>query len=682
MSAAQEAARRYIRCGLAVVPVPASEKNPNRRGWQNERWTLEDVPRCWSNGQNVGLLTGEPSGGLVDVDLDCPEAIGLAHAFLPETPMVGGRESAPHSHHWFIAPGIESAAFKDTDGTVLVEIRADGRQTLVSPSVHPSGESYVWHGNSEPTEADPAELTRRIRELATATLLSRHVPPVGGRHSYALAVAGYLLRSGRLDQDTVLKVLKAAWYAAHADTAEALRDLEGIVRDTAEKIERGEPVTGGPTLEETAPGVVKLLSKWWGWGREAGPERDGPRSLEWPELDDKALHGLAGEIVRTILPHTEADKVALLISLLAAVGNAMGRGAYMRVGADRHFLNLNVGLVGETSKARKGMSWNSNQDLLHATDPFWAEDRIMGGLSSGEGLIYAVRDRRMGENRDGEPIVLDEGVSDKRLMIVEGEFAGPLKVATREGNTLSVLMRQAWDGNKLATLTKNSPLKATDAHVSIVGHITKNELLKQLSETDVNNGFANRFIWLLVRRSKVLPFGGEWHTVDVAPLVRRLTAAVEFGKEHREMRWGETARDLWKTKYAELSEGKPGLFGAATNRAEAQTLRLATLYAVLDKSVTIERPHLDAALTLWQYAEDSARYIFGDVTGDGVADRIVAALEEKPDGLTRTDFRDLFGRNKSRDRIGQALDLLERLGRVRCERTQTGGRPVERWYLA
>jgi len=383
--------------------------------------------------------------------------------------------------------------------------------------------------------------------------------------------------------------------------------------------------------------------------------------------------------VGAIEPHSEADNVALLGSLLAACGNAMGRGAHMRVGADRHHLNLNVGLVGETSKGRKGMSWGFVRDLLHAADPFWTEDRIMGGLSSGEGLIHAVRDRVV-SGKGEDLVVLDEGAADKRLMVVEGELAGPMKVMVREGNTLSILIRQAWDGGKLSTLTRNNPLKATDAHVSIIGHITKQELLKQLSETDAQNGFANRFLWLLVRRSKSLPFGGDWHRVDVAPLVRELSASIEHGREHREISWGADSRARWAEVYGDLSEGKPGLFGAATGRAEAQTLRLAALYATLDRSSFIELQHLDAALTLWRYAEESARLIFGDATGDAVADKIAAALEDEPDGLARTDLFHLFKRHKSRDQIDAALSLLERIGRIRCQKVETGGRPAERWF--
>jgi hypothetical protein len=165
-------------------------------------------------------------------------------------------------------------------------------------------------------------------------------------------------------------------------------------------------------------------------------------------------------------------------------------------------------------------------------------------------LIYAVRDRVEGENKKGETMVLDEGVEDKRLLILEPELAGVLKVMRREGNTLSPVIRQAWDDGTLQTLTKNSPMKATEAHVSIIGHITRQELLRHLTETEAANGFANRFVWLLAKRSKILPFGGEWHTVDISPLVRRLTSALEFGSAPVLVTWGDSARDNWATSTA------------------------------------------------------------------------------------------------------------------------------------
>lgn len=404
----------------------------------------------------------------------------------------------------------------------------------------------------------------------------------------------------------------------------------------------------------------------------------------WPALDEAAYYGLAGEIVKAIEPHTEADPVAVLINLLSAFGNAIGQGAFFKVGASKHHLKINAVLVGETAKGRKGMSWDYVDLLMHGADSFWSESRVENGLSSGEGLIYAVRDRVVGEDKDGDPITIDSGAEDKRLMVMEGEFAGVLKVCTREGNTLSAIIRAAWDRGKLGTLTKNSPLKATDSHITILGHITRSELRRLLATTDAENGFANRFLWVMVRRSKELPYGGEWHTVNTAPLLRGLSSAIGYAKHAGEITWGQSARPAWSAVYGPLSEGSVGLFGAVTSRAEAHALRLACVYAVLDHSATIEAPHLHAALALWKYAEDSARFTFGRATGDGLADKIEDALAENPgEGLTRTEITHLFKRNKSASEISEALALLERLGRATCQVESTGGRgrPPERWLL-
>jgi hypothetical protein len=177
----QHTAARYLERGIAVIPVPAGAKNPGREGWQDERLSQEDVDRCWTNGQNIGLLTGEPSGWRVDVDLDSDAAVKIAGRFLPPT-LTGGRERRPHSHWWYRAVGAKSRDWKDTSGEKLVELRSGGRQTIVAPSTHPDGDNYVWHSESGlgTAEISPEELERCCSELATATLIARHVPPVGG----------------------------------------------------------------------------------------------------------------------------------------------------------------------------------------------------------------------------------------------------------------------------------------------------------------------------------------------------------------------------------------------------------------------------------------------------------------------------------------------------------------------
>ena len=120
--------------------------------------------------------------------------------------------------------------------------------------------------------------------------------------------------------------------------------------------------------------------------------------------------------------------------------------------------------------------------------------------------------------------------------------------------------------------------------------------MRLLDATESANGFANRFLWVCVRRSKCLPEGGNIHTVDFSEMVRKLTEAVEYGREDRLIRLDNDARQVWHAVYAELSAGRTGLLGAVTTRAEAQVMRLAMIYALLDQSPWIRVEHLRAAL--------------------------------------------------------------------------------------
>lgn len=423
------------------------------------------------------------------------------------------------------------------------------------------------------------------------------------------------------------------------------------------------------------------------------PEADNVGKVEaapWPDPPAlEAFHGLAGDIIRAIEPHTEADPAGLLVQFLAAFGSVIGRNAFFMAEADQHFLNLFGVMVGSTSKGRKGTSWGHIRRLFEAVDPTWADTRIQSGLSSGEGLIWAVRDPiektepiREGGKQTGQyqQVITDTGIEDKRLLAQESEFASTLRVLGREGNTLSPIIRQAWDTGSLRSLTKNSPARATGAHISIIGHITKDELRRYLDGTEAGNGFGNRFLWVCVRRSKVLPRGGSIRKVDFAPMVRRLKEAVEFARNVGEIQPDEEAWCIWDRVYESLSEGKPGLLGAVISRAESQVMRIACIYAVLDLSPVIRREHLLAALAIWGYAETSAHFIFGGSLGDPVADKILEALRHKAEGLTRTAIRDLFDRHRPSHEINAALTTLLESGRVRREERDTEGRPVQWWF--
>jgi hypothetical protein len=376
-----------------------------------------------------------------------------------------------------------------------------------------------------------------------------------------------------------------------------------------------------------------------------------------------------------------------MFQFLTQFGSVIGRSAHFRAEADKHFLNLFVVLVGQTAKGRKGTSLGQVLAQFRCVDEAWAADRMMSGLSSGEGLIWQVRDpiekrepiKKKGLVTGYQDVIVDDGIKDKRLLVLEPEFASTLRVIGRDGNTLSAVIRQMWDTGSLRTLTKNSPAKATDAHGSIIGHITRDELRRYLSSTEAGNGFANRFQWVCVRRSKILPEGGRLGEVSFAPLIRQLNDAVRFAKQTGELKRDEKARDLWFDVYEELSEGHPGLFGAVTSRSEAQVMRLACIYALLDCSCEIQKNHLEAALEAWRYAADSARFIFGNDMGDPVADEILLALRGAPDGLTRTQIRDRLHRHRS-GQASRALSALLELGLAYSKPEETGGRSAERWF--
>ena len=408
---------------------------------------------------------------------------------------------------------------------------------------------------------------------------------------------------------------------------------------------------------------------------------------DFPVLADEAYHGLAGEIVTAIGPHTESHPMSILGAFLAEVGSAVGRGAYWRIEDDMHYCKVWPVMVGESSKARKGTSQGRVDALMKLAAPEWFENCLGTGLSSGEGLIDRVRDPRYKETEDG-PELVDAGVSDKRLLVTESEFASPLTVMKRDGNTLSMVGRNAWDDKVLQTMTKNSPQKASHTHITIIGHVTKSELLKHLTEEKLGYGIANRFMFFLVRRMNILPRGGGKSPIT-EDQIERLQKAIKFGSVEREIALsgedenGICAIELWDELYPDLSEGKPGLLGDCISRAEAQVRRLATIYAVLDRSEEVRCAHLLAGLAVWQYSEESARLIFGDLSGDYVADEILESLRAVyPDGLTRTEISGLFSNNMPARRIAAALKDLEARGKIRREKLKQegAGRPKEVFY--
>jgi hypothetical protein len=408
-------------------------------------------------------------------------------------------------------------------------------------------------------------------------------------------------------------------------------------------------------------------------------------SRAWPAPMGTAVRlGVLRELLDEVEHQTEADPAAITVDFLTRVGNVVGRGPHFHVSGDRHGCNLFTCIVGDTGQGRKGSSAAYPRRVLQVAAPDWAQACTKNGLSSGEGIIHAIRDPgptgRV--DKEGNPIV-DPGVADKRLLAFETELARTLRSAARKENTLAPILRQAWEGGRLASLTKQ-PYSATDSHFSLLSHVTQMELRSLLSDEDLHGGTANRFLFIASRRQRQLPFGGHVANETLQHLGDRTAKAISAAAYYDDMSFTEAAFAVWPEMYARLQEDEaaPGIAGTLLARATAQARRLAMLFAIVDLSHEVDVAHLQAAAEVWRYHRDTVQLVFGASTGNRVADRVLAELRGTPAGIDRTKMHALFDRHVSAQEINEALFLLHRLGVARGERTPSGGRPRETWYAA
>jgi hypothetical protein len=385
------------------------------------------------------------------------------------------------------------------------------------------------------------------------------------------------------------------------------------------------------------------------------------------EMAPEAFIGLAGDFVRLVEPQTESDPAALLCNFLVGSGVLFGREAFAVADGRRHYAVENLLVAGQTGAGRKGTATERTLEVLEQADPEF-RGRVLSGLSSGEGLIKGV------SPKEG---MIDAG-EVRRYLAVLPEFASLLSVMQRQGNTMSSVLREAWDGSRLRVLTRKEPLDADNVNLSVIAHITPEELLNNLTATDRANGFANRFLIIRVHRSKFLPEGGG--DVNLSGIVTRLHAAVKESQGVGRVERCSTAKDLWAREYRRLTQGRDGIRGALCGRAEAHVLRLSLIYALLDGSNKIRPEHLEAACAVWDYAESSIERIFGGSSGDVDRDKIITALGERP--LTLTDLHRVFSNNRAADWILAKMAMLVEAGCV-VEVTQEGERKsrIQAWAL-
>ena len=663
-----DAALFYAKQGLPVFPC--SGKRPCvSGGFKSATTDLNQITQWWQQfpQANIGSPTGANSFVL---DIDPPhgeESLALLESQnspLPET--LTQRTGSGGRHLFFIQPAdveIRNSASKIGKG---LDIRGTGGYIILPPSVHASGDSYQWINECSPAEAPPwlVELILNGSASNSQTKQPTYVQSLlkaekGTRNDSLNKVAfrvGKDIASGKADGGNVEAIAKAALQTG-LGPKEVQRTLQSGVQAGKKVVEESNPYSG---LNTSA----------------------------WPIPGKAVFYGFAGEFAEFAVEKSEADPIAVLATFLCRFGVEVGPSPHMFAG-EKQYSRINAVLVGQSSKARKGTSSIPIRELFAFNEKEWIPAQTsQGPLSSGEGLIHAIRDPELKYHVDkstgvGEKITMDPGVEDKRLFILDQEFAGALACTKREGNTLSTIVRTLFDGGTIEPLTKTSKLVATNPHVAITTHITLQELHARLDRVEIFNGFANRFLWLCVRRTKLIPFPEPLDSQQVRAFQKKLHLLLESSKACSQMDFDPEARKEWGNIYPLLAKERADLLGSVLNRSEAYVRRIALIYALLDGSDSVRLPHLKAALSLWDYCEQSARFIFAGLESDSTCQKIMEALEESGGKLDTSGLYKFFGNHISKRKMTVALNNLLASKNIRVEelKPQGGGRPRKIFYL-
>lgn len=382
----RDAARDFLRRGLYSVPLLPRSKKIVREGWEQWRIGEADIDAMFATDANIGLLLGEPSGGLVDVDLDCPEAVRAAPALLPDTGMISGRQSAPTSHWWYSVespPAKASDKFHDPTAAdrragLLLELRSTGGQSVAPPSTYPpepenglGAEACVWHRHGGPARVDLDDLRAAVMRVAAAALLGRHWP-AGARHDAALALAGGLLRAGWGDDD--VEPFVSAVCAAAGDIE--VRDRLTACRTSAGRLRDGEKATGWPALAKLLGGrgevLVGKVLEWLGVRPERKVTVGGGRKTPYtpmPAYVPFPTHCLPepwASFVRQGAAALKCDEALVALPVLSVLAGAIGTSRRIHLGAEWFEPAVLWTCVVQESGGRKSPAAELSVDLVQA----------------------------------------------------------------------------------------------------------------------------------------------------------------------------------------------------------------------------------------------------------------------------------------------------------------------------
>lgn len=338
--------------------------------------------------------------------------------------------------------------------------------------------------------------------------------------------------------------------------------------------------------------------------------------LEKPSMEKEAYYGILGDICNFIIPYTETSSEAILLHLLIFIGNIVGRCSYLTFGPSKMFLNEFGIIIGDSAKARKGTALLVSKYLVDGkVGKTWKKKNLVHGVSTGEGIIERITDEVIGKKMTDKGIevtcIVVPAVEDKRILIIETEFSKTLRLAKKDHSILKDIFRQAFDGEDLETVTKQNSRKATNPHVSLIGHITVEEFKNLITDVDAQNGFLNRFLFCHSERTKKIPFPCDYSTLD-RTLINRLIEIIDWisAIKERSISLSVEAQELWESYYSELEQvTQNNLDDSMEARLSTHTLKIASIFALIDMQFIISPEHLRAAYAIAKYSRSSSRFV-------------------------------------------------------------------------
>jgi hypothetical protein len=733
----REAARTAYRNGWMPIPIPYRSKNPNRKNWQHERLTDADIDQRFNDDQlNVGILLGEPSGWLVDVDLDCPEARFLAGHFLAETGVRFGRSSAPCSH-WFyiVTEPLTTQKFRDPttsstdERSMLLELRSSGCQTLIPPSIHPNGEAVRWDAEAELARVEPAVLLTAGRHLAAASLLARHWPSEGSRHEAALALAGGLLRAG-WSVEAIEPFMTAVVIGA---TDKELSDRLQAIRSSAEAIRSGKHATGWPTLARlTDARFVHRIGEWLGIPSASnssyeefrdGSDRRAEQTVRAISVPPFPLAVFPPRIRAYLERGAEAvgcppDLVA--VPFLGYVAAAMGKTRLIRIKA--RWVQRPILWVGVVARSGDGKS-PADSYARAALDDLQgkADERYQEQLAHYQSELahWKGSDPKSRGDEPAPPLYEHWYSTDSTVEAVAPmlRHTTGLALACDElvawARSCNAYKRTGPDRQRFLEIWNGRPLKVDrktqgvifvkEPVLCIVGGIQPDRLPEMTNEASIHDGLLPRFLWSYPDVPMSEWSWGEGEIDDLEWMVE-LFAGVRTPVNPLGpliLRPDPEARALWKQWYDDMKASASQLPPLAKEVASKLPAHLARLWLVLE---TLWRPddprgvasadRLADAIELVSYFAAHHRRVlihFGTTAPDmesGLAGRVRAILGRSaldptcPGGwLSRTQIWDKLHRNGTAEALSTALATLIAVGIAEMREVPTGTNLRTEWRI-